>query len=122
MSATVTITGLDLAFGARPRVTFAALDGGASRREVQESTRQVVAVHGVDLSVRAGELLVVMGLSGSGKSSLLRCINGLNGRGGGGGRGSGGAARGSVRVNAPGGAPLDVLRCGRRELRALRMH
>ncbi len=34
-------------------------------------------LHGVSLGVQAGEILVVMGPSGSGKSSLLRCLNRL---------------------------------------------
>lgn len=37
-----------------------------------------IAVNNASLSVREGEIFVIMGLSGSGKSSLLRCINRLN--------------------------------------------
>ncbi|MGF1668135.1 MAG: phosphonate ABC transporter ATP-binding protein [Acidimicrobiia bacterium] len=39
---------------------------------------KVVALDAVDLTVNAGELLVVIGLSGSGKSTLLRHINRLH--------------------------------------------
>ena len=35
-------------------------------------------LHDISLDVAEGELLVVIGRSGSGKSSLLRCINRLN--------------------------------------------
>ena len=36
-----------------------------------------VALKATDLSVRAGEFLVLLGPSGAGKSTLLRCLNGL---------------------------------------------
>lgn len=37
----------------------------------------VPAVRAVDLSVRRGEIFVIMGLSGSGKSTLVRCLSRL---------------------------------------------
>lgn len=36
-----------------------------------------VALHGIDLTVREGEIVVIVGSSGSGKSTLIRCINQL---------------------------------------------
>ncbi len=37
----------------------------------------IEALRGIDLDVRSGEFLVLIGLSGSGKSTFLRCINRL---------------------------------------------
>lgn len=47
-------------------------------RSVVTGYGQVPVVHGVDLAVRAGELLTVIGANGAGKSSLLRTISGVN--------------------------------------------
>ncbi len=42
-----------------------------------KSFGKVVALKNVDLTVKAGEVVLVIGPSGSGKSTLLRCINRL---------------------------------------------
>ena len=43
--------------------------------EIRKSFGDNVVLDRVDLTVEAGEVLVVIGPSGSGKSTLLRCIN-----------------------------------------------
>jgi glycine betaine/proline transport system ATP-binding protein len=45
---------------------------------LQSETGLVLGVSEANLKVNKGEICVLMGLSGSGKSSLLRCVNGLN--------------------------------------------
>ena len=41
-------------------------------------THDVPALRGVDMDVRAGELVMVMGPSGNGKTTLLNCLSGLD--------------------------------------------
>ncbi len=59
---------------------FGALAKGMSvddRIEFLRSRSAISAVRNVDLSIRTGEVFVVMGLSGSGKSTLIRCLSRL---------------------------------------------
>ncbi|MFC6670473.1 choline ABC transporter ATP-binding protein [Marinobacterium aestuariivivens] len=76
--AAVSIRNLDVVFGRKAHQALALLDQGKTRQEIIDSTNQVVGVHGASLEVQRGEICVLMGLSGSGKSSLLRAVNGLN--------------------------------------------
>lgn len=74
----IRIENLDVIFGKHTEQSLALLDQGKSRQEIIDATGDVVGVNNVTLNVQQGEICVLMGLSGSGKSSLLRAINGLN--------------------------------------------
>lgn len=54
------------------------LMSGVPETEVAEKLKCVPAVIDASFSVASGELFVVMGLSGSGKSTVVRCINRLH--------------------------------------------
>ena len=90
------------------REAVAALDGGASRTDIQNKHGVIVGVAGANLSVARGEISVLMGLSGSGKSTLLRAANGLNP-----------VTRGHVWVR-DGESAIDVATCDTLQMRRLR--
>lgn len=73
----IEIKDLYLIFGKEKERAFRRLKRGESKAEILKSTNCTVAVQGADLTVNEGEIFVIMGLSGSGKSSLLRCLNRL---------------------------------------------
>ncbi|TVV39607.1 choline ABC transporter ATP-binding protein [Thalassolituus sp. C2-1] len=74
----IEIKHLDVVFGPQPQEALALLDQGLDREQVRAQSGSLIAVKDASLTVKRGEICVLMGLSGSGKSSLLRCINGLN--------------------------------------------
>ncbi|MCC4854087.1 ATP-binding cassette domain-containing protein, partial [Vibrio lentus] len=71
----ITIKNLDVVFGNKANQALELLDQGKTRQEIIDETGQVVGVDNVSLTVKEGEICVLMGLSGSGKSSLLRAVN-----------------------------------------------
>jgi putative ABC transport system ATP-binding protein len=50
----------------------------AVRKVYRSGAESVVALHGLDLVVPRGEFLAVMGPSGSGRTTLLNCLSGLD--------------------------------------------
>jgi len=106
----VSIKQLDVLFGpAKNRhKAIELLDNGLARDAILEQTGIVLGVADANLDVPSGSISVLMGLSGSGKSSLLRCINGLNT-----------VTRGVLEVATPAGR-VDVAACKGRALRDLR--
>lgn len=69
---------VDVVFGKKPEQAIPLIDEGVSRHDILDRTGLTTAVRNASLSVAKGEICVLMGLSGSGKSSLLRTANGLN--------------------------------------------
>jgi glycine betaine/proline transport system ATP-binding protein len=99
---------VDVIFGRNTAAALKLLDQGEGRDSILAKTDSLVAVHDASLFLNEGEILVLMGLSGSGKSSLLRCVNGLNKVG-----------RGKVLVH-DGKSEIDVASCSAETLRRLR--
>ncbi|MDO6584012.1 choline ABC transporter ATP-binding protein [Salipiger sp. 1_MG-2023] len=110
MSTAVKIDNVSIVFGDKPKSALPLMDAGEDRGPIQEKTGQVLGVHDCSLTIRQGEIAVLMGLSGSGKSTLLRAINGLNP-----------VARGAVHVN-DGQSMVDVTHADPATLRRIRMH
>ncbi|EGQ7877942.1 choline ABC transporter ATP-binding protein [Vibrio parahaemolyticus] len=106
----ITIENLDVVFGQQQSQALTLLDQGKSRQEIIDETGQVVGVDNVSLTVKRGEICVLMGLSGSGKSSLLRTVNGLND-----------ISRGSLKIQ-DGDDMVELANCDEQTLRHLRTH
>jgi len=64
-------------FGSQPDVAMKMVNAGHSKQEIFEKTGQVIGVFDATFSVKRGEIFVIMGLSGSGKSTMVRLFNRL---------------------------------------------
>ncbi|WP_372610797.1 glycine betaine/L-proline ABC transporter ATP-binding protein [Halomonas sp.] len=73
----IRVRNLSKVFGGNPKKALEMRDQGLKRPEIFEKTGQTLALSNIDFDVYEGELLVIMGLSGSGKSTVIRCLNRL---------------------------------------------
>ncbi|WOF17354.1 glycine betaine/L-proline ABC transporter ATP-binding protein [Methanoplanus sp. FWC-SCC4] len=64
-------------FGTKPKNALKFIEKGLSKKQIFEKTNHIVALKNVSFEVFKGETFVIMGLSGSGKSTILRCLNRL---------------------------------------------
>ncbi len=73
----VSIRHLYKIFGADPQNGLAQVKAGMTKRDLLDSSGQVLGLQDINVEMREGEITVVMGLSGSGKSTLIRHLNRL---------------------------------------------
>jgi len=106
----ISIQNLDVVFGKNVKQSLELLDQGKTRQQIIEDSGDVVGVQGASIEVQQGEICVLMGLSGSGKSSLLRAVNGLNP-----------ISRGQLLVQ-DGDQMVDIANCDATTLRHMRTH
>jgi len=104
----IRIENVDVVFSSSPQPALELLDQGLSRDEIFKKTGLIVGVEEANVSVERAAICVLMGLSGSGKSSLLRCINGLNH-----------VSRGRLLIEHE-GAEVDIANCSAATLKAMR--
>ena len=75
--AKISVKNLSKVFGFGAKHALKQYKEGKPRKEILNDTGNAVALFDVSLDVQQGEILVVMGLSGSGKSTFVRCLNRL---------------------------------------------
>ena len=77
MTEKIEVSHLIKIFGAHSQKALIMLEQGMDKNEILRETGLTVGIHDISFSVHEGEVFVIMGLSGSGKSTILRCLNRL---------------------------------------------
>ena len=78
MNPKIKVENLTKIFGRNPKSVLAKLKSGMPKDKILQETGHTVGVCNVSFEVKEGEVFVIMGLSGSRKSTLIRCLNLLN--------------------------------------------
>jgi len=64
-------------FGPHPKQAMGMLDQGLDKEAIFEKTETTIGVQKASFEIYKGEIFVIMGLSGSGKSTMVRMLNRL---------------------------------------------
>jgi len=64
-------------FGKNRKKALRLCKEGNDKKEILAETGSTIGVDNVSFKIEKGEIFVIMGLSGSGKSTILRCLNQL---------------------------------------------
>ncbi|BFN34624.1 glycine betaine/L-proline ABC transporter ATP-binding protein [Vibrio harveyi] len=73
----IEISGLYKIFGPQPKTVIERVKQGQSKDQILADTGHTVGLKDINLQINKGEIFVIMGLSGSGKSTMIRHFNRL---------------------------------------------
>jgi glycine betaine/proline transport system ATP-binding protein len=73
----IKVNNLFKVFGHDPKRVFPLLEKGLTKNEILEKTGCGVGINNASFEIHKKEIFVLMGLSGSGKSTVIRCLNRL---------------------------------------------
>lgn len=73
----ISISGLYKIFGDKPLSVLELVKSGKNKNDVLAETGHTVGLKDINLEINKGEIFVIMGLSGSGKSTMIRHFNRL---------------------------------------------
>jgi glycine betaine/proline transport system ATP-binding protein len=73
----IVIENLYKIFGPQPEIAMKLLRDGLDKEAIHEETGMTVGVNNASFTIGQGEIFVIMGLSGSGKSTIVRMLNRL---------------------------------------------
>ncbi|MDP9480552.1 MAG: ATP-binding cassette domain-containing protein, partial [Actinomycetota bacterium] len=74
----IKVENCSVVFGRRSQQALEMKRAGKSKAEVERATGATIGAYDASFEVARGEIFVIIGLSGSGKSTILRTINRLN--------------------------------------------
>jgi len=73
----ISVKNLFKIFGPHPKKAMDMLEKGLNKEAIFEKTETTIGVQNASFEIYTGEIFVIMGLSGSGKSTMVRMINRL---------------------------------------------